>query len=78
MVRLTGRNTVNTPWHSSHTTIEDQELEGLREGAFAQPTTLDVRPYDDGVYDGQGLTPEPGIYYIPTKPNQVAFDSFIL
>jgi hypothetical protein len=77
MVRLTGKNKRHW-WNTSHTTFEDQGLEGLRKGAFAKPTTLDVCPLDKGVYDGQGLTPEPGIYYIPTKPNHVAFDSFIL
>jgi hypothetical protein len=65
--------------HSSHHTIENQDLEERREVAFHESVILNVRPSRARVYDGQGLDPEPGVYYyLAQKPSQAALDSFIL
>jgi hypothetical protein len=75
---------VRLPWsgsklHSSHHTIENQEdLEERREVAFHESVILNVRPSRARVYDGQGLDPEPGVYYLAKKPSQASLDSFIL
>jgi hypothetical protein len=75
MVRLS--KPINFQWRSSHNPIEDPRLEERRYKAFHEGVTFEVSPSKPREYDGKGLTPEPGVYYIAKKPNQAAFDSFI-
>ncbi|KAH9993983.1 hypothetical protein BJV77DRAFT_1066973 [Russula vinacea] len=71
----------NLKWHSSHCAIEPpvlqaNELEKQRQVAFRGWGTLDVCP-SIFEYDHLAFALEQGVYYIPKKPNEVAFDSFI-
>ena len=79
MVRLDKKR--NLKWHSSHCAIEPpvlqaNELEKQRQVAFRGWGTLDVCP-SIFEYDHLAFALEQGVYYIPKKPNEVAFDSFI-
>lgn len=77
MVRLVRDHWKNKPeWCSSHCVFSEiRELENLRQATSC--STLDVRPRKTCYYDDEQLTLEPGVYYIPRKPSEVAFDSFI-
>jgi hypothetical protein len=75
MVRLS--KPADFHWRSSHNPLDDHRLEGLRNDAVREGVTFKVYPSKPREYDGKGLTPEPGVYYIVKKPNQAGFDSFI-
>ena len=77
MVRLARDNWTDKPeWCSSHRAFsENRELENLRQATSC--STLDVRPSKTCFYDDEQLAIEPSVYYIPRKPSEVAFDSFI-
>jgi hypothetical protein len=83
MARLTRDNWTNQhQWHSSNPTHNEKnpELGELRQAAWDDRATLDVRPADTYEYGDQEFRefdPQPDIYYIPKKKNEEALDSFI-
>jgi hypothetical protein len=85
MVRFDENDKRRKPkWHSSHHPIDigavrREQLEDRRQGALGNLKTLDVRPSGtcELEYDGQAISLEQDVYYIPMKSNDVAFDSFI-
>ena len=85
MVRLSA-NDVQTPanrrsqWHSSHTALDNDDLEAIRQTVLARKSTLVVSPSGTCEYCESDVKAriKPDVYYMPRSANQVAFDSFIL
>ena len=66
-------------WHSSHLPIADLTLEGFRQEAIKQGTTILIDPSLVLEYDEGGLESiASNVYYVPKLTNTVALDSFIL
>ena len=73
------RRTNHPRWHSSHTAIDDERLEAMRLTALGKSNTLKIRPSATCEFDEiHNIVVTPCVYYIPSKTNQVALDSFIL
>ena len=67
-------------WHTSHTALDDDDLEAIRQTILATKSTLVVSPSGTCEYCESNVKAriEPDVYYMPRSANQVAFDSFIL
>jgi len=82
MVRLAKEHGKTNPrWYSchhvfdSHRDAERKKLNKLREKAVH--AVFDLSPSVTVEYGDQEISPEPDIYYIPKKKNEVGIDSFI-
>ena len=76
----TQRQQRNPQWHSSHNPFADAGLAAEQAIACNHRATLDIRPsatleYDDRNFEG--FDPTPDVYYVPSRQNAVAVDSFI-
>jgi hypothetical protein len=68
-------------WYSSHSLIQNQELEASHQDALHYRATLDVCPSHTCEYtdkDLPELDPEEDVYYVPTTENVLPLGSFIL
>ena len=68
-------------WYSSHSVLVDKELEKRCQEALRTKSYLNIHPLRAEEYTENDLPRKkimPDVYYIPTKGNQVALDSFIV